>query len=105
MKDLDTAWIIVRAFGVYFLVHAFLELTSAITMLVNYMSSYQIINASTGSERATEQALYQMVRSQSYGIVYFAQTLVFAALSYYCLRKGRFIYKLLTYGGSGNEKP
>ena len=105
MKDLDTAWIIVRAFGVYFLVQAFLELASVITMLANYISSYQIVNASSGSEQAIEQALYQRVRSQSYGIVYFAQTLIFAALSYYCLRKGRFIHKLLTYGATKNEQP
>ena len=105
MKDLDTAWIIVRAFGVYFLVHAFLELTSTITMLANYLSSYQVVHASNGSERVYEQALSQMVRSQTYGIVYLVQTIVFAALAYYCLRRGRFIYKLLTYGGNRNGKP
>ena len=105
MKDLDTAWVIVRAFGLYFLVHAFLELTSVITMITNYVSSYQLVNASSGSEREIDQALYQMIRSQTYGIMYFVQTLVFAVLAYYCLRKGRFIHKLLTYGATKNEQP
>ncbi|RBP47017.1 hypothetical protein [Arenicella xantha] len=102
MRNQDTAWIFVRAFGVYFLVQAFLELFSmGVTSTLLY-SLYEIVNSST-TVATVEKAESNILRNWSYFGTYTVQYFVFSVLSFYCLRKGFLIHKLLMYRATANE--
>ena len=104
MKNTDVAWIIVRAFGIYFLAQAFLELLSVISQVGILMAIDEIIHRSNASEQRVMEAESQLIRAKMYLGVYIAQLVTFGLLAFYCLRHGALILKLMTYRKGSSEQ-
>lgn len=96
MENNDTAWVFVRALGVYFAAEVFIYLYNISTLFVALSKFYEIA-------KHREEAEIEIIRYWVDAGIIGVQLLVFAFLAYYCLRKGEFIYKLLMFRGS-NEK-
>ncbi len=101
MKNEDFAWIIVRAFGIYFLVQFFLHLFSLSSVTFTLITLYEIASSSVS---LAEKAEMKMIRTWiNVGVLSF-QLVAFGLLSYYCLRKGAFIHRLLMFRQVTNEQ-
>ena len=96
MEKIDTAWIFVRALGVYFAAEVFIYLYSLSALFFSLSKVYEIA-------KFNEEAEIEIIRSWIDISIIGVQFFVFCFLAYYCLRKGAFIHKLLMFGGK-NEK-
>ena len=96
MEKNNLAWLFVRALGVYFSAQVIINLYSLIVMFYSLQKIYQIAEF---MERANAEVIRAWVHI---GIMSF-EIMIFIFLSYYCLRKGKFIHNLIMYKGN-NEK-
>jgi len=100
MNNQDTAWIIVRAFGVYFLAHMLLSLFEIGSNAFSLFTIHEIANSASLLEKAEPQ----IILSKSRIIGHLINLVIFALLAYYCLRKGLFIHRLLIYKGVKSDE-
>ena len=93
MEKENIAWVIVRALGIYFLAQVFLNLYSLTGLYVSFSTIQEILRMPSPEDRAYAQII-RLKTEVSFTVFYF----IFSGfLSYYCLRKGKFIHKLLMY--------
>ena len=97
MERNDIAWIFVRAIGVYFCAQALFSLYHIIALSFSLTTLYEFSNSSDDTDHLLLRTWFNI------GIAT-TELLLYSFISYYCLRKGAFIHKLLMYK-SGNEKP
>ena len=93
MEKENIAWVIVRAFGIYFLAQVLLNLYSLAGLYMAFDKLQDILQM----ESLRDKAEPELLRTQfeiGFTTFYF---IFFSFLSYYCLRKGKFIHKLLMY--------
>jgi len=93
MEKENIAWVLVRAFGIYFLAQVLLNSYSLAGLYIALDKLQEIVKM----ESLIDKAEPELLRTQfeiSFTIFYF---IFFSFLSYYCLRKGKFIHKLLMY--------
>jgi len=88
MKKEDIAWIFVRAFGVYFVAEAFSYFYNLTVFITSFLKLNRISKEIDGVGYEIMRLLIDI------GIIGI-QFLVFTFLAYYCLRKGKYIHKLL----------
>ncbi|MCW9014192.1 MAG: hypothetical protein OQL06_10445 [Gammaproteobacteria bacterium] len=88
MENEKTAWIVLRAIGIYI---AFEALVHTIN-LAGYLSSlYSLYQYQDSSQWAESEIIQKWV---SFGVIS-AKVVLYLVLSYYFLRKGAFLHKLL----------
>ncbi len=99
MEKENIAWVIVRAFGIYFLAQVLLNLYSLTGLYMAFTKLQEIVQMDSFRD-AAEPELIRTQLEIGFTIFYF---IFFSFLSYYCLRKGRFIHKLLMHVESKNK--
>ena len=97
MERNDIAWIFVRAIGVYFCAQAIFSFYHIAALSFSLVTLYDFTNPSDDTEHLLIRTWFNI------GIT-ITELLLYSFISYYCLRKGTFIHKLLMYK-STNEKP
>ena len=90
MEKENIAWVFVRAVGVYFSAQALLNIFSLGTLYFHISTLYDISNTRIETEGYIIQAWVNLGFT---GLEF----LLFLFLAYYCLRKGKFVHKLLMY--------
>jgi len=96
MNSKETAWIVVRAFGVYLAVQAFFELSHLVYMLQQLYSLHEVSASSSAVDivkKVETQTLIYWSKLPTSIISFF----LLSFLAFYCLRKGAKIHKLLMY--------
>ena len=90
MENEKTAWIVLRAIGLYI---AFEALVHTINLIGYSSSLYSLYQYQDSSQWAESEIIQKWV---SLGVIS-AKVILCSALSYYFLRKGAFLHKLLMY--------
>ncbi|RBW50120.1 hypothetical protein DS878_07365 [Marinobacter sp. F3R11] len=96
----DFAWVIVRAFGVYFSAQAFLQLYWLGASTVRIAQLYEMAAMETPRTTEIESQILRSWIEISYAS---AEFLLFILLAYYCLRRGGFIHRILCYRAQEND--
>jgi hypothetical protein len=95
MERESIAWIIVRAFGIYFAAQVLLDCLHLLSYVMDLLAIQEIAPLKTPEEAET-----RIARAWN-SVVYQATELtVFFLLALYCLRGGSFVHKLLMRGSS-----
>jgi len=103
MNSQDTAWVVVRAFGIYFAVQVFFEFFNVVLIVQQLFSMYEI-TASSASAETIQSAETRILLNWSRLPTSVVSFCVLSFLSFYCLRKGSKIHKLLMYRtGAAND--
>jgi len=101
MNDDRTAWIIVRAFGIYFAA----QFIASLFTLIGYFVALPVLSEiATGS---TSEEFQLMMKSIEFWInigLRVLRLLLYLALSYYCLYRGEFVHRLLIFR-TGERNP
>ena len=96
MENEKTAWIVLRAIGIYI---AFEALAHSIN-LAGYLSSlYSLYQYQDSSQWAESEIIQKWV---GLGVIS-AKVIFYSVLSYYFLRKGCFLHKLLMYSNETSK--
>lgn len=95
MTNDDVAWVIVRAFGIYFLAQAVLTVFYIFSLGVNLVSLYAI----TELPSLEQDASHSIVRNWTSIGIQLVELLFFVAATFYFLRKGRTVHRLITRAG------
>ena len=92
----DIAWIVIRLIGIYFAVEA---ISSAVQI---GLESYALERANEAVSRGidAEKYLTQMYRTM---LTQTLNLILYATISFYCLRKGKLVFKLLMYTNNENK--
>ena len=99
MTNRGVAWIIVRAFGVYFAAQALLGVFVIVSYSLNLAALIQI----TEIRSLTDEAQSQIYRAWTNIGIQSVELIFFMALTYYCLRQGTFLHRLLMLGSEKDD--
>ena len=96
MDKRQISWLIVRAFGLYLLVNAFILLPELLAGLFT-ARYYSNVLSSLGSERGTIGSSYRVATSmyRTLAVAPLVRIILYSAVGIYMLRGGRFLVRLL----------
>jgi len=90
MEKENIAWLIIRALGIYIGFEAFTKFIG----LNNYYFIFTALYEKTDSSQWAEYELTEIWIRFFFSVLIF---IVYTAMSYYCLRKGNFLHKLILF--------
>jgi hypothetical protein len=94
MDRRQISWLIIRAFGVYFLVQAFILLPELLTALFS-LRSYSNAMSSLGSQSGNGATFTRTSMFPTFFVAPTVRIVLYSAAGLYMLRGGRFLVRLL----------